>query len=72
MEPHDIEVRFKLPGKQGKDVLTSDKTPELLCEQWVKKMQKKCPQDGWKFIKGHMSGEARALDGEFWAIFRYA
>ena len=72
MEPHDIEVRYKLPGRQGKDVFTSDKTPELLCKRWVEKKQKARPQDGWTFKKGHMSAEARALDGEFWAIFRYA
>ena len=72
MEPHEIEVRFKLPGRTGKDLIASDKTPALLAEKWVKKMQKRHPQDGWVFIKGHMSGEARALDGEFWAIFRYA
>ena len=69
---HDIEVRFRMPGRSGKDVFTSDKTPEYLAKKWVEKMQRKRPQDGWKYIKGHMKGECRALDGEFWAVFQYS
>ena len=76
MEAHEIEVRFKLPGRSGKDLIASDKTPELLAKQWAKKMQKKEPHYGWKLIKGHMSGEVRTtaeeINGEFWVVFKYA
>ena len=72
MESHDIEIRYKLSTKQGKDFISSSETPELVAEKWCRKMAEKQPSEGWHFIKGTFSGEARTRDGEFWAIFRYA
>ena len=71
MIPNEIRIAYSLTTKRGVDHITTDKTVQLVAEQWVQKMRRKFPTLGWSVTSRLFTAEARSNDGQ-WAYFSYS